>query len=397
MNIVYFFGAGASVCTNMPTTEQMLEFLKDEPGFAALQKYMKFKDMEEIYTYLEDLPNKMLPLFMAQQDNMINKSPTDLSKYYKDYFDNITKQSVKYRNKIEKYLVEKLDPKKSDVKYYTDLLIELRKINRKLHSLKIITTNYDLLLDKSFDGVWYDGFTLKNKNDIIQVWDDKWYEAKPKNILVKLHGSINWYDNRDHKKYDKKHIYKYVDNRAIKKPLMIPLTKKDKNYDTTPYKELFNQFEQIISEADLLVVIGYTFRDNKIYDTIYKYLNEKLHILFISPSAKNTINDILSRKPYRKTIINNARESYSINNINSMFDEPDTKTDRDVFKEANEIIINKKDGRVYCNIHRESKVYYCNIKFEHETINDIIKLINAMFGPIDSDDLIPPIDPDYKD
>ena len=265
MLIVYFFGAGASACAGMPTTNKMIDFLKDEPGFATLHEHMKFKDIEEIYTYLEDLPNKMLPLYMAQQNDIINKSSTDLAKDYKNYFNNITKWSDKYRNKIEKYLIKNLNPKESDVKYYNDLLIELRKINQKLHGLKIITTNYDLLCDKSFDG-WIDGFKPDNYNT--QIWQNDWSDDYPKNTLVKLHGSIDWYDNRGYKKYDKRNIHKYLDITG-KKSLMIPLTKKDKNYDATPYKELFSKFEQIISEANLLVVIRYTFRDDKIYDTIY--------------------------------------------------------------------------------------------------------------------------------
>ena len=249
-----------------------------------------------------------------------------------------------------------------------------------------------MLCDKSFDG-WIDGFKPDNYNT--QIWQNDWSDDYPKNTLVKLHGSIDWYDNRGHKKYDKRNIHKYLDITG-KKSLMIPLTKKDKNYDATPYKELFSKFEQIISKANLLVVIGYTFRDDKIYDTIYKYLNEKLHILFISPHAKDIINDILYRKPIPKNAIT-SKETNSINNF-KIFDEPDDKNiNRDVFKEANELLINKKDGKVYCDIYRESKVYYCDIKFGHETINDIVKLVKTMSISINSDELIPPISSSEKE
>ena len=125
-------------------------------------------------------------------------------------------------------------------------------------------------------------------------------------------------------------------------------------------------------------------------------MNEKLHILFISPHAKDTINDILYRKPIPKNTIT-SKETNSINNF-KIFDEPDDKNvNRDVFKEANELLINKKDGKVYCDIYRESKVYYCDIKFGHETINDIVKLVKTMSISINSDELIPPISSSDKE
>lgn len=352
MKIAYFFGAGASVCADMPDTKDMLNWLKEDKNFATLHNSHPFNDIEEVYTYLEDLDkNRLIPLFITKDNNK------DFSKYLNDFYPNIRIWRDDYMDRIEKYLMKNLNPSPSTVKYYRlNILPKLQEITPK-QKLKIITTNYDLLLDKSFGGNCVDGFELDVKSKSIETWYNKWDRNPSKPTLVKLHGSIDWHsDNNFNSKLMSNHIYKRVS--VAYKPMMIPLTKKDKNYNPSPYKELFNQFEQIISEVDLLVVIGYTLRDKKIYDTICKYLNKNLYILLISPNAGKTIHS--------------------------------------KFLESNELRINQRCGNVYCESDKNNKVYYCDIKFGDETMDDVVKLIKAMSKPVDSNELIPE-DPNIKE
>ena len=351
MKIAYFFGAGASACVGMPVTNKMIKWLENDKNFtpfATLHNVVKFKNIEDVYTYLESINNPLFPLYMSQQPN--NKKLDYNSTYFHNSLNNIKRWQKDRMNDIENYLVNNLDPKPHTVKYYGDLLTKLEEIDSK-QGLKIITTNYDLLLDKSFNGVWSDGFISENS---MNIWNDDGFKEQPKNILVKIHGSINWKDNRrekKHRKYENRYIYKFPN--ATQSPMIIPLTKNknDETYNIVPYKKLFEEFEHILYEADLLVVIGYTFRDEKILETIYEHLNEDLHILLLSPHPKNIAND--------------------------------------KFVGSNELVINKENKKVYCNSDKKSNIYYCDIKFGHETINDIVNLIKAMSKPIDLNELIP--------
>ena len=66
MKHAFFFGAGASACVDMPTTDKMLDFLKEDGRFVALNERVKFKDIEQLYTYLEDVSNPLVSLFIVE-------------------------------------------------------------------------------------------------------------------------------------------------------------------------------------------------------------------------------------------------------------------------------------------------------------------------------------------
>ena len=345
MKIAYFFGAGASMDAGMPDTKKMIEFLKDDEFLNQVYKWHQFEDVEQVYTNLEDLDNYLIPLMVSYYNKI---DITDLSKeYFSVVFDKIVERRDYYMNKIEKYLIKELSPEDHDVTYYNDYLLKkIQEIDND-HGLTIITTNYDLLLDKAFDDDCIDGFEVEIEGYIRKKWGNKWDDiATSKHTLVKLHGSINWEDNMKDKA-KRRGWFKHKDAITTQTPLMIPLTKKDKNYTISPYKELFERFEKIISEVNLLVIIGYTFRDRQILETICKYLDENLHILLISPDAKNIIMKING------------------------------------FKQSNELKIDD-DGEVSYDNSKKSNVYYKDLKFNKDGINEIVKLINVVSSQIAS-------------
>ena len=267
----------------------------------------------------------------------------------------LEKWKENFMKKIQDYLIKFLNPKNSDVKYYNDLLAKLQEINKE-YNLKIITTNYDLLLDKSLDGNWNDGFTPNIYGDSIKKWANKW-DLSSQSTLVKLHGSISWDDSRKHKKQKNRGIFKHQ-NAGYPTPMMLPLTHKDKEYWDEPYKGMFTRFRQIVADVDLLVVIGYTFRDRKIYDIIRGQLEKNLHVLLLTPNARQTAS---------------AR-----------------------FKKSDVLAISKVGDTVYCNTKNNSRVYCCDIKFEYDTIDDIVKLVRRMSEMINTN-LPIPHDPNIRE
>ena len=336
MKCAFFFGAGASASVDMPTTAEMKQFLRDDVRFRVLERHIIFKDIEDVYTRIEELSNHLIQLYMVEHDDrwsaeLNHGEELKLDSEIRTLRDPVIEWQDKFKKKIQNYLTKHLDPKAHTVKFYKDLLEKLHKADA---DLKIITTNYDLLLDKALGGDLNDGF-VSEYGSTTKVWKNRWENYPSKPTLVQLHGAINW--RNDWPKNRK--------NRGIKKlptvsqePMMLPLTLKDKDYSPDPYKGMFAKFEQIIADVDLCVVIGYTFRDRKILDVILERLQSNLHVLLLDPHAKAVA---------------------------------------DKFENTAELVIGE-DGSVGCDAGSDSRVYWCDIKFEWDTIGDISRIMGRV-------------------
>ena len=334
MKCAFFFGAGASACVGMPTTAKMKQFLMDDVRFRVLEKHIIFKDIEDVYTRIEELSNPLIQLYAVEHDD---RWSADLNYEEESRLDSeigtlrvpVIEWQDKFKKKIQDYLTEHLDPETDTVKFYKNLLEKLHKADA---DLKIITTNYDLLLDKALGSDLNDGF-VSEYGGTAKVWRNRWENHQSKPTLVQLHGAINWLDDKSINQ----------NNRGIKKspsipqePIMLPLTLKDKDYSSDLYKGMFVKFKKIIADVDLCIVIGYTFRDRKILDVIREHLQNNLHILLLDPKAKDVA---------------------------------------DIFENTTELVINE-DCSVDCDARSDSRVYWCDIKFELDTVNDISRIID---------------------
>ena len=340
MKCAFFFGAGASACVAMPTTNKMLEFLKEDKWVATWLPHIPIQDIEQFYTYLEDLSNPLASLFMARQRDDQSNVPglsemQNMRAELVTYSEHLRKWREDFIKKIQDYLIKHLNPAPHTVEYYEGLLVRLQGIDPE-HSLKIITTNYDLLLDKSFNGDWNDGF-VQIESGPAKTWQDKWDYDPSKPTLVKLHGSINVVDDRRHRKSKRREIQKYPD--AMSTPAMLPLTHRDKDYQDEPYRGMLAQFKRMIADVDLLVVVGYTFRDRQIRDIIRRQLEKNLHVLLLDPKAKDVANK---------------------------------------FENTAELVIDAEDGGVNCDVGSDFRVYWCGIKFERGTIDDISRIMDRV-------------------
>ena len=99
------------------------------------------------------------------------------------------------------------------------------------------------------------------------------------------------------------------------------------------------QFKRIIADVDLLVVVGYTFRDRQIRDIIRRQLEKNLHVLLLDPKAKDVANK---------------------------------------FENTAELVIDAEDGGVNCDVGSDSRVYWCGIKFERDAIDDISRIMGRV-------------------
>ena len=193
MKCAFFFGAGASACVGMPTTAKMKQFLRKDVRFRALEKHIIFKDIEDVYTRIEELSNPLTQLYEVEHDErwseeMNHNEELKLDSAIETLRVPVIEWQDKFKKKIQNYLNERLDPDTSIVQHYKALLEKLHKADA---DLKIITTNYDLLLDKALGSDLNDGFVSEYESTI-KVWRNRWENHPSKPTLVQLHGTINW-------------------------------------------------------------------------------------------------------------------------------------------------------------------------------------------------------------
>ena len=344
MKCAFFFGAGASASVDMPTTAEMKRFLMDDVRFRTLERHIIFKDIEDVYTRIEELSNHLIQLYMVERDDRWStklnfEEELKLDAKIGELRRPVIEWQDQFKAKIQEYLVDRLNPLPNTVQSYKALLEKLHKPDA---DLKIITTNYDLLLDKALGPDLNDGF-VSDDGSPVKRWRNRWEEHPFRPTLVQLHGAINW---RNDWPSNRK-------NRGIKKlptasqePMTLPLTLKDKDYSRDPYSRMFAKFEQIIADVDLCVVIGYTFRDRKILDAMRERLRSNLHVLLLCPRAKS--------------MAGNSEKTPDMAN--------------GVFENIAELVMGE-DGSVGCDAGGDSRVYWCDIKFNRDTVDDISRVI----------------------
>ena len=159
-------------------------------------------------------------------------------------------------------------------------------------NLQIITTNYDLIIEEYCGHTtkeYINGFTRRTSPPK-GIWNNDW-NLKSQDAIhyIKLHGSINWHDEDNNGKIVE---IGAPGVRNSKQDIMIMPTLGEKDYGRMPFCQLLERFENVLKEVDLLVVIGFSYRDEKLNEIIKKELKEKLILLSISPTSSNDIHRI---------------------------------------------------------------------------------------------------------
>ena len=164
----------------------------------------------------------------------------------------------------------------------------------------IISFNWDILFEEAMitTGKWtpQDGYGI-NFNDIIYKNEkDKEQGILPKvnsnNLVLKPHGSINWYSKDD--QINKQILFIQLKTRLRSgNPLLLKRQENSYLSSITPpgikrksFPEVWNKMKYVLEEADEIVAIGFSFNDNDKY--IKKEFDEikfkkDLKIIIISP------------------------------------------------------------------------------------------------------------------
>ena len=268
IGISLFLGSGASASVGLPTTNALMNTLigrHQDDKYSFLEEYR--------HSDVEILDNDMREIEQTQ-----NKIVNNLrAKYDSGFLETIPK----LRQEIRSCLFTELKSTPDREREYQLMLGELIQLMHKNNSkVNIITTNYDMLVEKvcALSGIVVaDGFRT-NASSMSAFWDNHWPDNPVD--LVKLHGSINW------------HI---VDDRITKESIssihepsadvLIAPTLEPKTYVDKPFDDLWKRFKHILEGTSLLVVIGFSFRDKELVNRIKESIGYGVTVLSVSPTA----------------------------------------------------------------------------------------------------------------
>lgn len=214
-----------------------------------------------------------------------------------------------------------LETKTIDNSYFN--FLNLLNDDENFSKINIFTTNHDLVIEDYLEGEeikYFDGF-VTNSNGI-NYWDyEKFLNNESKFQLLKLHGSINWFDVSPEKEdlnyfedRNKKFTTKisgevklvntllsiedgkevYVDNdgfmyRAVqKRPILLTGTyNKFKDYNFNIFPELFYHYKDKLLKSKYLIISGYSFGDDSVNSRIIEWFfkNKDNKLLIIDPQG----------------------------------------------------------------------------------------------------------------
>lgn len=299
MNTALFLGAGASVFASQPTTKQLLAKVKkhvesDNPDI--LQRFIMelvgkpaFKDVEELYDCIDQTINiqntngRVIVGDMVYQfhGHVINCA-------------DIVGKLTKLKLGIREILLDSFEIESGKFKMIKEVYDRIWSVMEKRgsDSFQIITTNYDMVIEQYCDETGMElvnGF-MHNRSRLRGLWAGKWSPEtnQPPIYLAKLHGSVNWYRDGNGKITETGDIAR----RSADDDIMIAPTVGPKEYTKAPFNALTKHFSEIINNIDMLVVIGFSFRDAEINEVIKRRVDEGMKLISISPTAVEDISRI---------------------------------------------------------------------------------------------------------
>jgi len=298
--VLVFLGAGASAGIGKPTMAQFVEKLRrtvrpDSGGnLLHLLAAARGADLEKIMGDLETFLN--LPYLTAFQCNpeyqyaaAIGEGPITITKDEASLLRSAIRHEI-----IREYRVVDGSAVCSVYEPLFDLVFN--HVNPAEHCVPIFTTNYDLaietLCEKTYnkyaltEGLEMDlsskmAYWKRNEFDLFSLC-----EGQKNLVQFKLHGSVDWIrQEKSGSIVRAPAMYDALDSDEYKNTIIYPTG--DKAANREPYFSAYEYFSRCCEQAELLIVIGYSFRD---YEALNRLMgatrrNEALKVVVVSPDA----------------------------------------------------------------------------------------------------------------
>ena len=286
MRTALFLGAGASEFAGLPTTTGLMDGVRTRVKNTGKNVYNldsvteiiinqdHYKDIEKLYDGID----RMLRL----RDDVSNIRPVFIVVEANSTLKNTINALRRVRLVIRDVLLNSFDIK-------SDTHNTIRQMYNMVRSViggggpgefLVFTTNYDTVLEKYCDMnnlVVVNGF--RQEGHLRRVWADKWTtDAADYMHLIKLHGSIFWHEDSDGDIVETG----TVAQRDYKHDVLIAPTEGVKDYDKNPFPALWKHFVEEIGKVDVLLVIGFSYRDEEIVGMIKDRLENGMALISVS-------------------------------------------------------------------------------------------------------------------
>ena len=307
-NTVFLLGGGASFCAGLPSISELRDLVRSK-----LYNVSRSTTFDEIIRFLTDnsIENPNIEEVLSELYHRLSGAGSEHrdKERFKTTFEDVC-QCIQNILKVD-----------SPTEYHKDFM--LRIVSRreaepaeKAPPVQIFTTNYDLLIELACEESQivaingFEGFFHRRWNPGCFDYDigkatthtqTPRFELSARHIrLYKLHGSISWFEANGQFYEEKPTI------ESKRTPLIIyPSRHKYTESIRPPFDWLFRRFGAAVSEANLLICIGYRFADKHLNQYIFTGLDNGLSLLALS---KEPIDVLVCRSTHpRVSVINEKR------------------------------------------------------------------------------------------
>lgn len=307
--VLLFLGAGASAAAGKPTMVQFVENLQrslrmDCGGqLLHLLRAARGPDLENILGDLEMFLN--LPYLAAFQCNPEYATaeagtgravPITIAKAEAALLRSALRHEIvrEYRSIDHDAIVAAYEPLLDLVFSYVDPAV---------HCLPIFTTNYDLAIETLCETVG-SKYELEDGLELDPIsktafWNRSQFDlyrlgyGRRHLVQFKLHGSVDWIRSAKSGRIVRAPaMYDGLDSDEYQNAIIYPAGNKLANRD--PYFSAYEYFARCCEQTEVLIVIGYSFRD---YDALNRLMgargrNQRLKVVLLSPDAYGIISDV---------------------------------------------------------------------------------------------------------
>lgn len=336
--IVLFLGAGASVPFGKPTTAQLKDTLR--PPDSEIRNNFRnliltctpYIDFEHVYynaLKIRDFLQSSSGLFFKYVSEVQNALYTyrEPGVRHVKFHDTMDEWDSIIRS-LEEDVFENYgwnDKSDENLKAIFDPIFEWLK--EQSEELVVCSTNYDKALENYCELKKYscvDGFQeIRGSHRWVkgQFYYPRKTEGETYVYLYKLHGSLDWKENRRGEVIKTNEEGQSTD-RTYKRNLLIYPTIDPKPMDFDPFMTIMKEFKKRMNEADACIVIGFSFRDKHISNTLAQFKSKKNNkLIIIDDKAINVLyKNILGREvPTSLSVMElvNGINSYNITGDNT--------------------------------------------------------------------------------
>ena len=302
MNIALFLGAGASKFAGHPTTKELMNIVRGRVADTkidgrSISNITKIIVKNDNYTDVEKLYDGIDRMLRIRNDSP-NVKPIFLVLHGSDStFSGTLKELEHLKSVIRDILLESFvinDDTRGSIGSVYDRIWSVMR-NGGTDEFAVFTTNYDSVMESYADTndlEIVNGF--KPYRHLSRIWDGKWarHTPQPPLYLTKLHGSVHWHENANGKIVETGGITQ----RNTRRDIMIAPTEGAKDYSKEPFLTLVDYFRESLKKVEMLLVIGFSYRDAEINEIIKRRLDEGMLLISVSPSASSDIERISDAK-----------------------------------------------------------------------------------------------------